>query len=144
VRPGAVYGWPDCYASGRAFVADPEFRGGPCSQFTLPTLEIPPHSAPLGHAFYTGERFPEAYRGSLFVALHGSRPGLPPVGYKVVRVVIERGAPVRLEDFATGWRRGDRVRGRPVDVVTGADGALYVSDDHGGRVYRVTTLPQSH
>jgi glucose/arabinose dehydrogenase len=140
VRPGAAYGWPDCFASGRIFAADPEFRGGSCSRFTLPTLEIPPHSVPLGHAFYAGKRFPEAYRGSLFVALHGSRPGLPPAGYKVVRVVFERGVPVRLEDFATGWRAGDRVQGRPVDVATGADGALYVSDDHGGRVYRVTTL----
>lgn len=139
VREGAAYGWPDCFASGRTFIADPEFRGGPCHRLKLPTLEIPPHSAPLGHAFYTGRQFPEAYRGNLFVALHGSRPGLPPVGYKVVRVVFEKGMPTRIEDFATGWRAGDRVWGRPVDIVTGADGALYISDDHGGRVYRVTT-----
>jgi glucose/arabinose dehydrogenase len=141
VRRGAAYGWPDCFASGRTFVVDREFGGGSCRPFTLPTLEIPPHSAPLGHAFYTGRRFPEAYRGSLFVALHGSRQGVPPAGYKVVRVVFERGVPMRLEDFATGWRSGDRVWGRPVDVVTGTDGALYISDDHGGRVYRVTAFP---
>ena len=107
----------------------------------LPTLEIEPHSAPLGLAFYTGRQFPPPYRGSLFVAYHGSRAGLAPAGYKVVRVTLRQGKPAAIEDFATGWLQGERVRGRPVDLVAGADGALYVSDDHAGSIYRVTFRP---
>ena len=89
-------------------------------------------------AFYTGATFPSAYRGNLFVALHGSRPELPATGYKIVRVVMSANRPPRVEDFATRWRVGDRVWGRPVDVLVGRDGALYVSDDHGGRVLRIS------
>jgi glucose/arabinose dehydrogenase len=139
VRPGSRYGWPDCYADQGALSPDPEFRGsGDCRGLALPSLELPPHSAPLGLAFYTGTRFPPAYHGNLFVALHGSRAGLPSAGYKIVRIILRAGQPPRLEDFATAWREGDRVWGRPVDVLAGRDGALYVSDDHGGRVLRIT------
>ena len=138
VREGAAYGWPHCYAVGRQFLIDPELPGGDCRNLTLPSLELPPHSAPLGHAFYTAAALPSRFRGSLFVALHGSRTERPEAGYKVVRVVFEGGVAVRVEDFITGWRVGDRIWGRPVDVVTGADGALYISDDHGGRIYRVS------
>ncbi|MBI4637640.1 MAG: sorbosone dehydrogenase family protein [Candidatus Rokubacteria bacterium] len=143
VKEGAFYGWPDCFVSGRKAMPDPELHGGQrCAGVTLPTLEIPPHSAPLGLTFYTGTRFPRAYRGSLFVAYHGSRPGLlPPAGYKVVRVTFERGRPAGVEDFVTGWREGDHVRGRPVDLLQSADGALLISDDHAGRIYRVTFRP---
>src|SRR5215467_1133985 len=141
VRDGANYGWPDCYAQAGALAPDPEFRGGgDCRDVTLPSIELPPHAAPLGIAFYTGTRFPAAYRGNLFVALHGSRPALPTTGYKIVRVVLGAGRPPRVEDFVTGWRVGDEIWGRPVDVLVGRDGALYVSDDHGGRVLRITTM----
>jgi glucose/arabinose dehydrogenase len=139
VQAGAAYGWPHCYAWRRMFSVDPEFPGASCRNLTLPTIELPPHSAPLGHSFYTGGELPPRFRGNLFVALHGSRPQLAPAGYKVVRVVFEGGTPVRVEDFITGWRVGDRIWGRPVDIVTGLDGALYISDDHGGKIYRVTT-----
>jgi len=142
VREGANYGWPDCYAQGGVFAPDREFRGThECRGLTLPALELPPHSAPLGLAFYTGTQFPPRYRDNLFVALHGSRAELPPAGYKIVRVVLAAGQPRRVEDFATGWRAGDRVWGRPVDVLVGRDGALYVSDDHGGRVLRIVYAP---
>jgi glucose/arabinose dehydrogenase len=141
VRDGADYGWPDCYARDGAVLLDPEFRGASeCRNFTLPTVELPPHAAPLGLAFYTGTRFPAAYRGNLFVALHGSRAELPPVGYKIVRVVLAADRRPRVDDFATNWRTGDRVWGRPVDVLVGRDGVLYVSDDHGGRVLRITAV----
>jgi glucose/arabinose dehydrogenase len=139
VSPGGAYGWPDCYAEQGMFVGDPEVpdRRG-CQGLTLPTFEVPAHSAPLGLAFYSGTAFPSPYRESLFVAMHGSRPELPPAGYKLVRVVFRGGRPVEVEDFATGWRRDNRVWGRPVDIVAGHDGALYVSDDHGGRIVRIT------
>jgi glucose/arabinose dehydrogenase len=142
VREGANYGWPDCYAQGGAVAPDPEFRGASdCHDLTLPSIELPPHAAPLGLAFYTGTQFPAAYRRSLFVALHGSRAGLPPTGYKIVRVVFAANRRPRVEDFATRWRTDDRVWGRPVDVLVGRDGALYVSDDHSGRVLRITFVP---
>jgi glucose/arabinose dehydrogenase len=139
LRDGAHYGWPDCFVSGGAATPDPERAGGrACAGVALPTLEIPPHSVPLGLAFYTGRRFPAAYHGRLFVAYHGSRTGLPPSGYKVVTVTPRPGQPPRVEDFVTGWRRDTRVRGRPVDLLVGADGALYVSDDHAGVIHRVS------
>lgn len=138
VYQGGAYGWPDCYAERRAFVGDPELKDRQdCQGLTVPTFEVPAHSAPLGLAFYSGTAFPAPYRESLFVAMHGSRPELPPAGYKLVRVVFRDGRPVDIEDFATGWRRDNRVWGRPVDIVTGHDGALYVSDDHGGRIVRI-------
>lgn len=142
VREGANYGWPDCYAREGVVAPDPEFHGaGDCRDVALPSAELPPHSAPLGLAFYGGTRFPAAYRGNLFVALHGSRTELPEAGYKIVRVILGAGRRPRVEDFATGWRAGNRVWGRPVDVLVGRDGALYVSDDHAGRVLRITAVP---
>ena len=144
VRRGGAYGWPDCYAERGVFVGDPELRDRrECQELALPTLELPPHSAPLGLTFYSGTAFPAAYRESLFVALHGSRAELPAAGYKVVRVALRAGRPREIEDFATGWRTDNRVWGRPVDVVTGRDGALYVSDDHGGRIVRIAFRPRS-
>jgi glucose/arabinose dehydrogenase len=143
VRLGGAYGWPDCYAERGAFVPDPELRDRRgCEGLTPPTLEVPAHSAPLGLAFYSGTAFPAPFRESLFVALHGSRPELPPAGYKVVRVLVRSGRPHGIEDFATGWRRDGQIWGRPVDVVTGRDGALYVSDDHGGRIVRIAFRPR--
>jgi len=139
VRHGAAYGWPQCFAEGRAFLRDPTFDGARgCGAMTLPSLELAPHAAPLGLAFYTGAQFPSAYLGDLFVALHGSRPGLPPAGYKIVRVRFRHGHAAGVEEFSTGWRDGERVLGRPVDLAIGRDGSLYVSDDHADRIHRVS------
>ena len=102
-----------------------------------PAFALPPHVAPMGVTFYTGTRFPPEFRTSLYVALHGSTDRTTKVGYKVVRLVMENGRPLRSEDFITGWLTGDIVTGRPVGLVTGADGALYVSDDNKGFIYRV-------
>jgi glucose/arabinose dehydrogenase len=139
VRRGAAYGWPRCFARSRVFVRDPTFAdAGGCPALTLPTLELSPHAAPLGLVFYTGRQFPSEYVGNLFVALHGSRAGLPAAGYAIVRVRFGDGNAVSIGEFAGGWRRGDRVTGRPVDLALGRDGSLYVSDDHADRVYRVS------
>ncbi len=142
IRDGGAHGWPDCYAEGGLFVGDPELADRrACRGLTRPTFEVPAHSAPLGLTFYSGSTFPATYRESLFVALHGSRPGLSPAGHKLIRVAFRDGRPIAIEDFATGWRQDDRVWGRPVDLVTGPDGALYVSDDHGGRILRIAFRP---
>jgi glucose/arabinose dehydrogenase len=138
VRPGAAYGWPRCYAQRRTFFTDPTFKApGACDPFTLPAVELAPHSAPLGMAFYTGKQFPPDYRGDLFVALHGSRAGLAAAGYGIARIRFRAGLATGVESFSTGWRRGNDVIGRPVDIAVARDGSLFVSDDHGDRIYRV-------
>ena len=102
-----------------------------------PALELPAHLTPMDLRFYTGTRFPAAYRNALFLALHGSSTIPKKVGYKVVRVVMKEGRPIGIEDFVTGWLKDDAVSGRPVGLATGSDGALYVSDDNKGFIYRI-------
>ena len=139
VRDGAFHGWPDCLVVGGKAIPDDRFeKGARCDRVTPPTVEIQAHSAPLGLAFYTGTQFPAEYRGSLFVALHGSWNRTVPTGYKVVRVRFRDGKPAGVEDFATGWLEGRSAYGRPVDLIVGRDGALYLSDDGAGRIYRIS------
>ena len=136
VKDGAHYGWPHC--NGQR-IPDPDFgRPDFCKAVALPTAEIQAHSAPLGLTFYTGETFPAEYRGDLFVALHGSWNRSVPTGYKVVRIPMRDGKPGTPQDFAAGWLQGGRAWGRPVDVITGRDGAMYVSDDRAGTIYRIS------
>ena len=82
--------------------------------------------------------FPQAYRGDLLVAFHGSWNRDTPTGAKVVRVRVANGKPAGIEDFITGWQQANGNRwGRPVDVVVAADGSVLVSDDDAGAIYRV-------
>jgi glucose/arabinose dehydrogenase len=136
VREGDDFGWPRCHA-GR--IVDPDFgSAGACDGVAPPAVEMQAHSAPLGLTFYTGTHFPAAYQGSLFVAFHGSWNRSVPTGYKIVRIPFQDGRPGPVEDFATGWLRADGSWwGRPVDVLTAPDGSLWVSDDGGGKIYRV-------
>ena len=143
VRRGATYGWPACFAEGGTLQRDLTFNGATdCRDGALPSLELAPHVAPLGLAFYTHAQFPSDYVGDLFVALHGSRLGLAPAGYKIARVRFREGRPTGMQDFSSGWRHGDRILGRPVDLAVGRDGSLYVSDDHADRIHRVTYAPR--
>jgi glucose/arabinose dehydrogenase len=141
VKAGADYGWPRCWGDRRPDpnLGDPAF----CAKTVPPTLSFQAHSAALGLAFYTGEQFPPDYQGDAFVAFHGSWNREVPTGYKVVRVRFKNAKPVAYEDFATGWLRGDKAWGRPVDVLVAPDGALMVSDDAGGRIYRITYSKQA-
>ena len=136
VKDGAHFGWPYCY--GRR-VPDPD-HGRPdfCKTTALPAVEIQAHSAPLGLVFYTGGMFPREFRGDLFVGLHGSWNRSEPTGYKVIRIPMQDGKPAAPQDFATGWLQGSHAQGRPVDVITGKDGALYVSDDRAGVIHRIS------
>jgi glucose/arabinose dehydrogenase len=139
VRDGAFYGWPWYYIGAnqdpRHKGEHPELRG----KVTVPDVLLQPHSAPLGMAVYSGKQFPAAYRNDIFVALHGSWNRTQRTGYKVVRVVLRDGKPTgEYEDFLTGFvtPEGD-VWARPVGVAVAPDGALLVSDDAGGTVWRV-------
>jgi glucose/arabinose dehydrogenase len=140
IRQGKNYGWPNCIADR---VPDPDF-GTPeiCQKTEPPAVKLQAHSAPLGLAFYTGKQFPQEYHGDLFVALHGSWNRSKKTGYKVVRVKLDKGQVKQVEDFATGWlmqeKGADVVWGRPVDLIVGLDGSLYLSDDSAGFIYRIT------
>ena len=136
VEEGDDAGWPRCHA-GR--IVDPEFgEAGACEGVADPVVEMQAHSAPLGLTFYSGEQFPLGYQGNLFVAFHGSWNRTTPTGYKVVRVPIQDSQAGAVRDFATGWLREDGSNwGRPVDVLTGPEGSLFISDDGNGFIYRV-------
>jgi len=136
VRKGDDHGWPYCYGNR---IPDPDFGSRERCARTVPdTFEMQAHSAPLGLAFYTGSMFPAEYRDDLFIAFHGSWNRSVPTGYKVVRVRFKDGRPVGIENFVDVWYKRGRVEHRPVDVAVGPDGALYISDDSGGTIFRVT------
>jgi glucose/arabinose dehydrogenase len=138
--PGLHFGYPYCHGSG---VSDPEFGGKhPCSEFTKPEAELGAHVAALGMRFYTGTSFPQKYRNAIFIAEHGSWNRTHATGYRVVVArLTEDGRHVASTDtFVEGWLSADgkKAWGRPVDVLVMTDGALLVSDDRAGAVYRIT------
>lgn len=156
---GSDNGWPYCYHDDvfeHRKVLAPEYGGdgqrvsGPqginCASFNQPLVAFGAHWAPNGLHFYTGRQFPEKYRGGAFVAFHGGfdRAPLPNEGFNVMFVPMgadgrPSGAP---EIFADGFAGSDgplpeTARHRPVGVTEGPDGSLYISDDRGGRIWRV-------
>ena len=105
-----------------------------------PDVLIQPHSASLQIAFYTGSRFPPAYRGDVFATEHGSWNRSVRVGYEVIRIPRHQSdhASGEYQDFMTGFVLPDgEVWGRPVGVAVAADGSLLVSDDASGSIWRV-------
>ncbi|HUF89149.1 MAG TPA: sorbosone dehydrogenase family protein [Gemmatimonadota bacterium] len=132
---GRHYGYPFCHGGD---IPDPEYGDRrPCSEFVPPARKLGPHVAALGIRFYDGEMFPAEYRGDLFIAEHGSWNRSEKIGYRVMRVGIENDEAVSYEPFAEGWLQGEDDWGRPVDVLVMPDGALLVSDDENGVVYRI-------
>jgi glucose/arabinose dehydrogenase len=137
VVQGGFYGWP--YANG-ARQPDPDLGEGHAQEIAT---SIPPahgfraHNAPLGMVFLTQALSPTLPRGTAIVALHGSWNRTKKDGYEAVSLHFEADGTIREEAFLTGLLVDDEVIGRPVDVVQGPDGAVYVSDDYGGVVYRI-------
>jgi len=140
VRDGGFYGWPWFYTGGNA---DPRHDGKHPElrdKVIVPDVLLQSHSASLGMTFYAGQRFPAAYRMNAFAAEHGSWNRARRTGYKVIYVPLKNGVPSgEYVDFMTGFvtKEGD-VWGRPVAVAEGLDGALYVTDDGGNCVWRVS------
>jgi glucose/arabinose dehydrogenase len=139
VREGAFYGWPWYYIGDHE---DPRLKGQRpdlAGRVTAPDVLIQPHSAPLGIIFYDGAQFPLDYRGDAFVALRGSWNRAHRTGYKVVRLRFTNGRPTgEYEDFLTGFVVSDQaVWGRPVGVAVAHDGALLVSEDGNGTIWRI-------
>ena len=151
--PGADYGWPECYHDrfqGKLVLA-PEYGGdgghkvGVCAKRTEPVAAFPAHWAPNDLAVYKAKAFPAPYQGGAFIAFHGSwnRAPAPQAGYNVVYQPMAGGeASARYIVFADGFAGGIKDPGaaahRPTGLVVGPDGALYISDDVKGRIWKVT------
>ncbi len=134
-HPGMHFGYPYCH--GKA-IADEDYGGRrACSEFTPAAMELGPHVASLGMRFYTGRMFPDSYRKQVFIAEHGSWNRIPPIGYRITLARLKNGAAASYETFAEGWLGGLAAWGRPVDVEVMPDGALLVSDDKAGVIYRI-------
>ena len=143
---GLDFGFPYCDAGD---LPDPKYgKGHTCSDYSQPAARLGPHVAALGMRFYGGTMFPAAYRGNVFIAEHGSWNRKVPIGYRVVRAILDGDKVTSVEPFATGWlpaqpratgawRPSPQAWGRPVDVLVMPDGALLVSDDRADAVYRI-------
>jgi len=111
---GLHFGYPYCH---QGDILDPEFgEGHDCTEYRSPVQKLGPHVAPLGLDFYTGDQFPEEYRGQIFIAQHGSWNRSEKIGYRISLVKLEGNKAVAYTHFATGWLNGDKVWGRPVDI----------------------------
>ena len=151
LRQGGDYGWPECYYDPflKRLVLAPEYGGdghkpGVCSTKTGPAAAFPAHWGPNGMVFYDQKQFPAAYRNGLYIAFHGSWDRAPYAqgGYNIVfQALTHSGAAGRCEIFADGFAGGvitpEGAIHRPSGVAEGPDGALYVSDDIKGRIYRI-------
>lgn len=151
VSQGDDFGWPYCYfdVASRQLVLAPEYGGdgrtvGRCRSAKAPVVTFPGHWAPMSLLFYTGAQFPERYRGGAFIAFHGSwnRAPEPQDGYRVAFVPFSAGRPsgtfeTFIDGFAGANKSPDGAAHRPVGLAQGPDGSLYVTDDKGGRVWRI-------
>ena len=132
-RAGMNFGFPYCHGTD---VPDPVFgRKHGCSEFQPPAVDLPAHVAALGMRFYTGDMFPEAFDNQVFIAEHGSWNRSVPTGDRISLVDVEAS---KYRMFAEGWQMGRYRWGRPVDVLVMPDGALLVSDDYAGAIYRIS------
>ncbi len=139
VREGEFFGWPWWYMGNHQDPRHAGERPDLAGHVATPDVLLQPHSASLEMAFYTGQAFPPAWRGA-FAAEHGSWNRARRTGYKVIRIVLDaQGNPTgEYQDFLIGFVLGDGdVWGRPVGVAEGQDGALYVSEDGNGTIWRV-------
>jgi glucose/arabinose dehydrogenase len=145
VREGAFYGWPWYYIGANEDPRHKRERPDLKDKITVPDVLLQAHSASLGLTFYNAQQFPAEYRGSLFAAEHGSWNRSKRTGSKVIRVIMRNGMPTgEYEDFATGFVVNDvSAWGRPVGVTVTPDGALYVSDDAGGTIWRIISAARN-
>ena len=133
---GMNFGFPYCHGG---TIPDPEFGSKrKCDEFVPPAMALGPHVAALGMRFYTGKMFPPQYRNQIFIAEHGSWNRTSPIGYRISLVRLSGNRAMSYEVFAKGWLINDSAWGRPVDVLVMPDGALLVSDDRAGVIYRIS------
>jgi glucose/arabinose dehydrogenase len=152
ISSGDDYGWPYCYYDQdlKSHVLAPEYGGDGkqvgdrCDDIDDPLVAFPGHWAPNGLTMYDGTQFPAQYRRGFFIAFHGSwnRAPLPQAGYNVVFVPMRDGKPSPYQVFADGFtevtpRLPQGATHRPTGIAVGPDGSLFVTDDVGGRIYRI-------
>jgi len=153
IQQGGDYGWPECYFDGKQnkLVLAPEYGGnggrkvGECADKLAPVAAFPAHWAPNDVTIYEGSQFPRVYRGGAFLAFHGSwnRAPFPQGGYNLVFQPLADGkASGKYVIFADGFAGSNKEPGkathRPSGLAVAPDGALFVTDDQNGRVWRVT------
>lgn len=157
IEEGDDFGWPYCYYDPELEekILAPEYGGdgtdvGRCAEKEDPIAHFPAHWAPNALLFYTGDQLPPRYHGGAFVAFHGSwnRAPLPQGGYNVVFLPFEGGSPAgEWEVFADGFAgpevQPSEAAHRPAGLAQGPDGSLYVSDDQGGRIWRIMERPRA-
>jgi glucose/arabinose dehydrogenase/mono/diheme cytochrome c family protein len=152
LKSGGDYGWPECYYDGfqKKLVLAPEYGGdggktvGVCANKIPPAAAFPAHWAPNAMVHYDGKNFPGRYRDGVFIAFHGSwnRAPYPQSGYNVVfQPLAGERSSGNCEIFADGFAGAKKTPAdatyRPTGLAVGPDGALYISDDIRGRIYRV-------
>jgi glucose/arabinose dehydrogenase len=136
--PGMHFGFPYCHGGD---ISDPDFGGKRrCAEFMPPARKLGAHVAALGMRFYTGRMFPADYTNQAFIAEHGSWNRAKKSGYRVMRAKVEGGKVIDYGVFAEGFldNATDKAWGRPVDLQVMPDGALLVSDDQAGAIYRIS------
>lgn len=146
IERGRNYGWPYVYGDGELNPADEPPGNITARQWAersaKPVGLYTPHAAPMQMTFYTGDAFPEAYRGDAFVTMRGSWNRKPPSGYEITRIRFDNGRPVAFEPFVTGflaqegdgWTQSARLAG----IAQAGDGSLLFTDDSNGMIYRIS------
>jgi glucose/arabinose dehydrogenase len=135
-RAGLDFGFPYCHGKD---IKDPEFGNlGDCAKITPPAQLLGAHVAPLGVKFYTGNAFPQVYRGQIFIAEHGSWNRSKKNGYRVSRIKLKGNEVIDYQPFVVGFKDGEETLGRPVDLLVMEDGSMLISDDQAGAIYRLT------
>ena len=137
------YGWPYLHGDN---VPDPEF-GEPAfldenpeilASARLPSFKFRAHNAPLGiHFIKSTDNLPKAYSKTALVALHGSWNRSKLDGYKILSLHWNSDGSIESRDFMTGFLGDKGIVGRPVSIVENAAGQFYITDDLGGRIYRI-------
>lgn len=136
---GQHFGFPYCHGGD---LPDPEFgEGHKCADYVPPVQNLGAHVASLGVLIYSGQQFPEGYRGQVFIAEHGSWNRSKKTGYRISLVRLKNGRAVAYDDFATGWLQGQQSWGRPVDIKPLPDGSILISDDAANAIYRIRYSP---
>lgn len=130
---GAHYGFPYLHASS---VFEPAYEKPKNLKITLPNFELPAHVAPMGLHFYRGKQFPEKYHNQMFVAENGSWNRSSKIGYQVVMLEIENNK-VTNRSSLISFLDGEFPVARPYSLLTAPDGAMYISDDLKGNIYRL-------
>jgi len=137
---GHHYGWPYKYGHN---ISDPKFTDSPPNAITMipPIHQMTAHSTPLSLLFLRNHK---TISNIALVTLHGSWNRSKKSGYKVIALSFNSDTDIAQKDFITGFETDGTVIGRPVDLVEGKNGSIYLSDDYSGRVYKITPTIKNH